>query len=163
VAIAILFEIDLSYSSLIREVSEELQRSRASEYAIKYHSLRFTVYEGNVGNIGQLPREIAEDIVWFYGAVTRIVTTLQLHADAARNAHEASGDIDWRAMAARYLEHTVKAMPGVKLSAYLTARRLCEYTGVEFRAPHISVAAENLEQLLKECSQAEGPGRQPKN
>ena len=161
VAIAIRFEIDLIFRSMIRGASEDLQKAQGREYVVKPHSLHFTVYEGNVGNIGQLPKEIGQDIVEFYGSATRFLTTLQLYSDAVRNAHEARGGIDWREMAAQYLEHTVKAIPWVKHLSYLVSRRLCDYTGVEFRPPHIAVAAENLEKLQKECSRAEGPGTQP--
>jgi hypothetical protein len=163
VATAILFEIDLIYRSMIRDTGEAIRNEKAvgGEFVVKPHSLHFAVYEGNAGKIGQLPASIGQDIVEFYGSATRFVITLQAYSDAVRNAHEAPSNIDWKGMASQYREHTVKAIPWVRLLSYMVSRRLCEYTGVEFRAPHIAVAADNLEQLQKECRQAEGAGAQP--
>jgi hypothetical protein len=147
VATAILFEIDLIYRSMIRGTGEAMQNAVGGEFVVKPHSLHFTVYEGNAGNIGQLPASLGQDIVGLYGSITRILITLQVYSDAVRNAHEPPGNIDWKAMASQYYEQTVKAIPQVRLLSYLVSRRLCEYTGVEFTPPTIAVAAENLTDL----------------
>jgi hypothetical protein len=154
-ATAILFEIDLIYRSMIRGTSDDIQNARGEEYLLKPHSLHFTVYEANAGKIGQLPREIGQEIVGFYGSATRFLTTLQLCSDAARNAHEPRGSIDWKAMALQYHEQTVKTIPSMRLLTYMVSRDLCEYTRVEFAAPAIAVAAENRKDLEGGAKKAE--------
>jgi len=157
VATAILFEIDLIYRSMIRDTGEAIQNEKAvgGEFVVKPHSLHFAVYEGNASKIGQLPANIGQDIVEFYGSATRFLITLQAYSDAVRNAHEAPSNIDWRGMASQYREHTVKAIPWVRLLSYMVSRRLCEYAGVEFTAPTIAVAAENLTHLQASAKNAQ--------
>jgi len=116
------------------------------------------VYERNAGKIGQLPAQLAQDIVGFYGSVTRTLVTLRMYSEAVRNAHEPQGSIDWNAMASQYREQTVKTLPHVRLLTFLVSRRLCEYTSVEFAAPTVAVAAENQADMQVLIDKVEGTG-----
>jgi len=156
VATALLFEIDSFYRLHVRETHESLKRwspATGDLFVAKSISPQpFPVYNGNASVLGSLDKDLVFGIVGFYGAATQCLSALRdykMEFERCRyniaqpgSATEASPAPE--VMARSLLEQLQKALPRLVNFAFLSTKKLCEAADVEFRAPFISVAAENL-------------------
>ena len=156
VATAVLFEIDSVYRSLIQGISEQINTPGSGPLLVKPFDSGFPVFEGNAGSLGELPAQLVQAVVGFYGVIMRHISTLKLYASLATQSQSEVSAIDWKGTASELLESTKTILPALKLSAYTASRALCDFARLEFAAPTIAVASESLGELIRQVNAIEG-------
>jgi hypothetical protein len=156
VATALLFEIDSFYRLHVRETNESLRGwspTTGDLFEAKSISPQpFPVYNGNASVLGSLDEDLVFNIVEFYGAAAQYLSALRdykmeferprYNIALPRSATGASAAPE--AMARSLLHELQQGLPRLINFAFVASKKLCEAAHVEFRAPFISIAAENL-------------------
>jgi hypothetical protein len=115
----------------------------------------FAVYQGNTSRLGELPDHAVEAIVHFY---TKAAQFLALREDyrAERETHrELAIDHPDNRKATTLFGHLKNSLPGLSRAAYIACERLSGFTGVDFKAPRIAVAAEDIAALNRDTERIE--------
>ena len=157
VATAILFEIDDFYYFHLRGVHgylEGIARKGELLEVVRIPPSLFDVYRGNTPMLGDLPDEVVEVVVHFYSKAEQFLALREdYRAERERHAEPASHPDDRKEKT--LFGHLRDSLPGLKRAAYAACERLCGFTGVEFKAPRIAIAAEEIAILNRETERIE--------
>jgi hypothetical protein len=157
IATAILFEIDNFYLYHLRGVraylDDILQRRQLPE-VVRIPPALFAVYQGNTTRLGELPSNVAQAVVHFYSKA------LQFFAlrEECRDERERLGPnvlLPGGTKAFTLAGHLRDSLPGLTRAAHIACKRLGDFTGIDFRAPGITVAEEEVEVLNRDTERIE--------
>jgi hypothetical protein len=161
VATLLLFEIDGFYATYLRRPRDLLERKRLETDELPQIAWigpnLFPVYRGNTSTIGELPLYCVQAVVSFFQQADSIVSNLVDYAwSLERDKQLRSATLDerdlrtireyrsQRGLAWTQLDRITGALPEAIKLAFLVCHALCQFTGIPFRCPPITVAAENL-------------------
>jgi hypothetical protein len=158
VATSILFEIDGFYRYLLRDVRSFLQHVNPEGEDLRGLEVKpgrinpFVVFEGNVSRIGELDTSVAESIVQFYSGARAYFSGLERY-DMSRDLFVADPANQGREdLTRQYLGMIKKTIPSLTLIAQRCSKQLCTILSINFEAPRIAVAAENVDALVEEIT-----------
>jgi hypothetical protein len=181
VATALLFEIDGFYATYLRQPRELLMGKDVAKDALpRFASIgpnQFPVYRGNASNIGGLPVECVLGLVGFFQQADSILSNLADYASTLERQRRFRLEASTRrtldnvlvlnveeSLARTQLGRIKSVLPEAIKAAHLICHTLCEFVGVPFEYPAVTVAAERLsvdkigDSLLEENS---GSAAQP--
>lgn len=160
VAKAMLLEIDSFYREHVRSTRDALNNwDPATGGLFDARSITawpFPIFHGNAGSLGSLEDDLVTQIVHFYTAADVYVSLIRdyqaLSDQYLDGLSGGLGSVPLASAAARVslnkardtLKRLKDSSPHLVNMAFLACKKLCERTGVEFRAPVIAVAAEDL-------------------
>jgi hypothetical protein len=161
VATLLLFEIDGFYATYLRGPRDLLERKRLETDELPQIAPigpnLFPVYRGNTSKIGELPIYCVQAVVGFFQQADSIVSNLVDYAwSLERDRQFRSTMLDerdlrtireyrsLRGLAWTQLDRITGALPEAIKLAYLVCHALCQFAGIPFRCPPITVAAEKL-------------------
>jgi hypothetical protein len=157
VATAILFEIDDFYRYHLRGAHGRLEESASKGELLEVVRIppsMFAVYRGNTPRLGELPDEVAEVVVHFYSKAEQFFA-LREDYRAERERHAEPADHPDNRKERTLFGHLRDSLLGLTRAAYIACERLCSFTGVDFKAPRIAIAAEDIVALNRETEQIE--------
>jgi hypothetical protein len=161
VATLLLFEIDGFYATYLRGPRDLLERKRLETdelpQIVSIGSNLFPVYRGNTSRIGELPLYCVQAVVGFFQQADSIVSNLVDYAwSLERDRQLRSTMLDetdlrtireyrsLRGLAWTQLDRITGALPEAIKVAFLVCHALCQFAGIPFRCPPITVAEEKL-------------------
>jgi hypothetical protein len=159
VATALLFEIDGFYATYLRQPRDLLMRKDVAKDALpRFASIgpnQFPIYCGNASKIGDLLTDCVLGAVGFVRVADSILSNLIDYASSLERAQQAgrvvTGDADFATIidfrgpgvVARIQLGRIKdVLPEAIKAAYLVCHALCQFAGVPFEYPRVTVAAE---------------------
>jgi hypothetical protein len=158
VATALLFEMDDFYRYHLRGVRvyfEEIAKRRQLLEVVRTPLSLFTVYQGNAASLGDLPGGVVEATVHFYSKAAQFLALREEYRVEREGQSELAFDHPDNRKATTLFGHLRDSLPGLTRAAYVACERLSGFTGVEFKAPRIGIAAEDIAALNRETEKIE--------
>jgi len=158
VAKAILFEIDDLYRYHLCGAHGYLEgKAKQGELpeVVRIPASVFAVYQGTTPRLGELADDVVEGVVHFYGKAQKYFALCE-DFRAEREAHSelALCHPDNR-KAATLFGYCMDSLPGLTRAAYIACERLSGFAGVEFKAPRLAIAAEDIAVLNRDTERIE--------
>ncbi len=148
VAKAVLFEINNFYCYYVRDVQAFLKGQdvlSCKMLGIKsIPSDAFPIYRGNAITVGVLEDDMVGNIVGFYSTAEAYLSILRDYRIESERYYQQGGDKVAEEKARTFLGQVKSTGPEITKLIHVLSEELCKVASVQFRAPIIAVAAEDL-------------------
>lgn len=155
VARALLFEIDGIYRWLLRDVRNFLRDVEPETEDLKLVEAKpvgtnpYVIYEGNASRLGELDELSVENVVRFYMGAQACLYSIKRYDDA-RGRYLANQTEETEDFARQWLGNVKNSIPPLIIIVHEVCQRLCTLLSVEFEAPRIAVAGEDMDSVKQE-------------